>query len=153
MLAAGRERIIGRGRLHSWLPPIGLLTLVVLAALLFLYGERILNIATLQTRLAIWRDAWNLWTEFPLLGVGPGGYFWNYPAFMQPSPSADPQPAAPSLRLAGVCHRMGRRWAGMAGRVAWLVDLSPETLMAQALRMGSGRFARGFVRGAGARTG
>ena len=58
-----------------------MLTLVVGLALLLLYGERLLNFETLRSRLAIWRDAWSLWRQFPLLGVGPGEFYWNYPAF------------------------------------------------------------------------
>ncbi len=124
MIAAGRERIFGRGRLHNWLPPIGLLTLAVAAALLFHYGERILNIETLQTRLVIWRDAWSLWKEFPLLGVGPGGFFWNYPAFMEPSPSADPNlrhPHSVWLEYATGWGVVGLAW--LAALFGWMVYL------------------------------
>ena len=122
VLAAGRERIIGRGRLHSWLPLVGLLILAVVAGLLFSYGERILNFVTLQSRLAIWRDAWSLWTEFPLLGVGPGGFFWNYPAFMQPSPSADPNllhPHSVWLEYATGWGVVGLAW--LAALLGWLI--------------------------------
>ncbi len=122
MVAAGRERIFGRGRLHNRLPPVGLLTLAVVGALLFFYGERILNFETLHSRLAIWRDAWSLWTEFPLLGVGPGGFFWSYPAFMQPSPSADPNllhPHSVWLEYAAGWGVVGLAW--LAALLGWLL--------------------------------
>ena len=32
----------------------------------------------------------SLWRQYPLFGVGPGGFYWNFPAFLQPSPAADP---------------------------------------------------------------
>ena len=54
------------------------------------YGERLLNFGTLHSRFAIWRDALALWKQYPLFGVGPGGFYWNYPAFLQFSPAADP---------------------------------------------------------------
>ena len=55
-----------------------------------LYGERLLNLGTLHSRFAVWRDALALWKQYPLFGAGPGGFYWNYPAFQQPSPAADP---------------------------------------------------------------
>ncbi len=122
MIAVGRERFFGRGRFHIWLPLTGLMTLAVVAALFFLYGDRILNIATLQSRLAIWWDAWSLWTEFPLLGVGPGGFFWNYPAFMRPSPSADPNllhPHSVWLEYATGWGVVGLAW--LAALLGWMI--------------------------------
>ncbi len=116
MIAAGGERVFGRWRLHPRLLT-GLLALAVVVPLLFLYGERILNIETLQTRFAIWRDAWSLWTESPLLGVGPGGFFWNYPAFIQPSPSSDPNLLHPH----SVWLEYATGW-GIVG-LAWLATL------------------------------
>ena len=124
MIATGRERVLGRGRLHNRLLPMGLLVLAVVAALLFFYSERILNTETLQTRLAIWRDAWSLWTKFPLLGVGPGGFFWNYPAFMQPSPSADPNllhPHSVWLEYATGWGVVGLAW--LASLLGWIIYL------------------------------
>lgn len=124
MIATGQKRVLGRGRLHHWLLPMGLLALAVVVALPLLYGERILNIETVQTRLAIWRDAWSLWTEFFLLGVGPGGFFWNHPAFMQPSPSADPNllhPHSVWLEYATGWGVFGLAW--LAALLGWLIYL------------------------------
>ena len=58
---------------------VGLAVAVGLAYVL-VYGDRLLNIETVRSRLAIWLDAWSLWRQFPLLGVGPGEFYWNYPA-------------------------------------------------------------------------
>ena len=66
------------------------LTLVVGLEIVLLYGERLLNFETLRSRLHIWRDALELWRQYPLFGVGPGGFYWNYPAFLQPNSAADP---------------------------------------------------------------
>ena len=93
------------------------LTLVVGLALLLLYAERLLNIETMRSRLAIWRDAWSLWRQFPLLGVGPGGFYWNYPAFQQSSPTADPN----LLHAHSVWLEYATGW-GVAGLV-WLAAL------------------------------
>ena len=121
MIAAGGERVFGRWRFHPRLLT-GLLALAVVVPLLFLYGERILNIETLQTRFAIWRDAWSLWTESPLLGVGPGGFFWNYPAFMQPSPSSAPNllhPHSVWLEYATGWGIVGLAW--LAALLGWML--------------------------------
>ena len=91
------------------------LTLVVGLALLLLYGERLLNIETMRSRLAIWRDAWSLWRQFPLLGVGPGGFYWNYPAFQLSSPTTDPNllhPHSVWLEYATGWGAVGMVWLG-----------------------------------------
>ncbi len=66
------------------------LTVAVGLEFMLLYGERLLNFETLRSRLLIWRGTLALWGQYPFLGVGPGGFYWNYPAFMQLSPTADP---------------------------------------------------------------
>ena len=91
------------------------LALVVGLALLILYGERLLNIETLHTRLATWRDAWRLWRHYPLLGVGPSGFYWNYPAFLQTSPTSDPNllhPHSVWLEYATGWGAVGLVWLG-----------------------------------------
>ncbi len=90
MAVAARGRPLAYKRFRSWLPLIGLLAVVVGLLLIVFYGERLLNVETLRIRLAIWQNALSLWAHFPLLGVGPGGFFWNYPAFLQPSATSDP---------------------------------------------------------------
>ena len=45
-------------------------------------AERMTNSASLAQRLLTWRAALQLWQDFPLLGVGPGGFFWQYPAYL-----------------------------------------------------------------------
>lgn len=101
-----------------------LLTLLVGLALLLLYGERLLNLETLRARLVIWQGALALWRHFPLLGVGPGGFYWSYPAFLQPSPTANPNLLhAHSLWLeyATGWGLLGLAW--LAALLAWLASL------------------------------
>ena len=120
---AGRGRILGHDRLRSWLPLIGRLTAAVGLTIVFFFGERLLNIETLRTRLAIWTDAWSLWRQFPLLGVGPGGFFWNYPAFLQPSAAADPNLLHPHslwLEYATGWGAVGLVWLGAL--LGWLMS-------------------------------
>ena len=66
------------------------LAVVVGLEVVLVYGERLLNLETLSSRTLIWRDALQLWRQYPLFGAGPGGFYWNFPAFLQPSPAADP---------------------------------------------------------------
>ena len=93
------------------------LTIIVGLAIVLLYGERLLNFETLRSRLHIWRDALALWKQYPLFGVGPGGFYWNYPAFLQPSSAADPN----LLHAHSVWLEYATGW-GVAG-LAWLVAL------------------------------
>jgi len=93
------------------------LTIVVSLEIVMLYWERLLNLETLHSRLAIWRDALALWKQYPLVGVGPGGFYWNYPAFLQPSSAADPNLLHPH----SVWLEYATGW-GVAG-LAWLAAL------------------------------
>ena len=90
------------------------LTVAVGLEFVLLYGERLLNFETLRSRLLIWRGALALWRQYPLLGVGPGGFYWNYPAFMQLSPTADPN----LLHAHSLWLEYATGW-GVAG-LAWL---------------------------------
>lgn len=121
-------------RHRGWLPLAALLAVVVGLLVLF-SGERLLNSETLGARLEIWRGALRLWQHHLLLGVGPGGFFWNNPAF-QPSAAADPNllhPHSVWLEYATSWGGMGMLWLGAllswlfrklkwawSGRVSWL---------------------------------
>ena len=90
------------------------LTIAVGLEFVLLYGERLLNFETLRSRLLIWRGAFALWRQYPLLGVGPGGFYWNYPSYMQFSPTADPN----LLHAHSIWLEYATGW-GVAG-LAWL---------------------------------
>lgn len=51
---------------------------------------RLTNSATIAERLVIWQATLQMWRDHWLLGVGPGGFFWRYPAYLAWSAQADP---------------------------------------------------------------
>jgi len=90
-VAAARQEQFRLGKRSAVLLTLAVgLVLVVGLEIVQLYGERLLNLETLRSRFAIWRDALSLWRQYPLFGVGPGGFYWSFPAFLQPSQAADP---------------------------------------------------------------
>ena len=90
-VAGARQKRFRLGNLSAVLLALLVgLTIVVGLEYILLYGERLLNFETLRSRLLIWQEALTLWKQYPLFGVGPGGFYWNYPAFLQPSSAADP---------------------------------------------------------------
>ncbi|RME65347.1 MAG: O-antigen ligase domain-containing protein [Caldilineae bacterium] len=76
------------GRRTLWMAAGALLLLA--GGGLLLWGERLLNAGTLAQRVYVWRGAATLWLHFPFVGVGPGGFFWRYPAFMLPQAGNEP---------------------------------------------------------------
>ncbi len=61
-----------------------LIAIAAFGASLLLIWPRLTNSATLLNRFAIWQNTLHLWADFPWLGVGPGGFFWRYPAYVHP---------------------------------------------------------------------
>ena len=115
MAAAGRRHArFLQGRRVAVLLVVGLAVAVGLAYVL-VYGDRLLNIETVRSRLAIWLDASSLWRHYPLLGVGPSGFYWNYPAFLHTSPTTDPNllhPHSVWLEYATGWGAVGLVWIG-----------------------------------------
>lgn len=75
--------------------PRTLLALALMAgmaalAAIELLGDRLQNSETVLRRFAIWQGALDLWLAYPLAGVGPGGFFWRYPAFIMPAAVDEP---------------------------------------------------------------
>ncbi len=64
-----------------WYAPVALGAVALLLGWLLL-GERLTNSATLLHRLTIWQSSWSLWLDYIWFGVGPGGFFWRYPAYL-----------------------------------------------------------------------
>ena len=117
MAAAGRRhaRFLQGRRVAVLLVLVVGLAVAVGLAYVLVYGDRLLNIETVRSRLAIWLDAWSLWRHYPLLGVGPSGFYWNYPAFLQTSPTTDPNllhPHSVWLEYATGWGAVGLVWIG-----------------------------------------
>ena len=58
---------------------IGLLVVIIV----FWQRERFANLETLELRLELWLAALALWRDNFWVGVGPGGFFWSYPAYLR----------------------------------------------------------------------
>lgn len=92
----------------------GLLALLVLAAL---FWERAANTATFIERWIGWQATLRLWSDFPLLGVGPGGFFWRFPAYLPPDSAIDPNllhPHALWLEFPALWGALGLLWLAAA---------------------------------------
>jgi O-antigen ligase len=74
------------------------------------------NSATLGHRLTIWRSSLALWWDYPWLGVGPGGFFWRYPAYLPIGALDEPNLYHPHnlwLELATGWGVLGLVWLGV----------------------------------------
>jgi O-antigen ligase len=56
---------------------------LLIVAILLWQRERFANLETLELRLELWMAATALWRDHFWAGVGPGGFFWNYPAYLR----------------------------------------------------------------------
>ena len=122
--AARQERLRLSKRSAVLLTLVAGLTIVVGLEIVLLYGERLLNLETIRSRILIWRDALALWVHYPLFGVGPGGFYWNFPAFLQPSLAADPNlrhAHSVWLEYATGWGLLGLLWLGAL--LGWLVSV------------------------------
>ena len=124
MAASRQERFLLGKRTAVLLTLVAGMTVVVGLEIVLVYGERLLNSETLHSRLLIWRDALALWKQYPLFGVGPGGFYWNFPAFLQPSPAANPNllhPHSVWLEYATGWGVAGLLW--LSALLFWLVSV------------------------------
>jgi hypothetical protein len=105
------QSLSARGR---WLVPAALVAAVLLLAGP-LFGQRLANSATVWERLAIWQTTLRLWGDHLWLGVGPDGYFWNFPAYL-----AFDSPLNPNLRHP---HNVWLEYAVTTGTLGliWLI--------------------------------
>lgn len=81
------------------------------------FAERLTNSASVIQRVESWQAAWRLWLDYWLVGVGPGGFFWRYPAYTLESLTLDPNLRHP--------HNLWLEFATSWGAVgvAWLLSL------------------------------
>ncbi len=107
-------RIPGRRRRWAWaLLALGILALAGSLAV----APRLGQSASVQQRLWVWQAALELWRSRPWTGVGPGGFFWNYPAFMLPAAAEEPGLQHPH----NVWLELATGWG--VGGLAWLLAL------------------------------
>jgi O-antigen ligase len=111
---------LGRLRqpLARWLRPSTAVFVGIggVATLLSASWSRLTNSETLLSRLYIWQSTLQLWAEEPRFGVGPGGFFWRYPAYVTPG-----NPEINLLHPHNVWLETGVTW-GLLGLV-WLILL------------------------------
>lgn len=71
---------------HRWrqggIAVVAFAGLVVLAGAQWQHG-RLTNLETVGLRLDLWRSALAHWRDHFWAGVGPGGFFWSYPAYLR----------------------------------------------------------------------
>lgn len=91
-----------------------LVALPLVALIALLLGEaRLLNRDSVDNRLLLWQTALRLWRDFPLLGVGPGGFYWRYPAYLPLGATLEPSLRHPHnvwLELATGWGVLGLLW-------------------------------------------
>ncbi len=118
---AGRRPTPGRWTLQG-AGLLGMVGLLTLGTALWTLGERLANWESVWQRLYIWQGSLALWERFPLLGVGPGGFFWRYPAVMVPAAAREPNLLHPHnlwLEMAVLWGLAGLIWLGFLGAALW----------------------------------
>jgi O-antigen ligase len=134
-----------RWRSGNWrlaLLGVGMLALLLLIALSLLW-PRLSNSATVTSRFQIWQNTAQLWSDFPLFGVGAGGFFWRYPAYLA-GPTNEPNILHPHnlwLEIAATWGVMGLLWFGLL--LAGVLRLSRR----QAVNRAAGWLKAGLLAG------
>ncbi len=122
----GRERPRPRWAIQG--PGVlGMVGLVTLGTALWSLDQRLGNWESVLQRLHIWQGSLALWRQFPLLGVGPGGFFWRYPAVMTAQAAREPNLLHPHnlwLEMATIWGAAGLLWLGILGAVLWKLGRS-----------------------------
>lgn len=128
-----------RAHEHSRLPRCRSLTtgiiigvcgmLLGLAHMRFNLWERLLDLAPMAARWAIWQHTWDLWLKHPWFGQGSDGFYWGATANFPVSPWLNPEILHPHNVWLEILVRSGV--AGLAGMLLLCV------LLFRALRMPS----------------
>jgi O-antigen ligase len=114
----GGQRLDKAGRKWPIRPPLWVIATLALTVFLVVLSmpslwHRLANSATVANRWLIWQTTLRLWQDDPLFGVGPGGFFWRYPAYLTQA-SSEPNILHPH----NVWLEVGALW-GVAG-LLWL---------------------------------
>ena len=112
----GTMRLVKQRPVRFWLGLLLVLSLLAVVVLLLLpaISARLHNSETVSSRLRIWQATFALWRDYPLFGVGVGGFFWRYPAFLIGSIS-EPNILHPHnvwLEFAAIWGLSGLLWLG-----------------------------------------
>ena len=92
--------------------------LLLFMALAWTMPDRLLNLRTVALRIDLWEATLRLWRDHWLVGVGPGGFFWTYPAYLPFGAALEPNQAHPH----NVWLEVGVTW-GVVGLV-WLAGMA-----------------------------
>jgi O-antigen ligase len=121
LLGPGASRRLRRAPRRHWFA--GLAIALMLATLLaWALGPRLSNSATAGERLMIWSLSAALWRDYPLLGVGPDGFIWRFPALLPVDSTLDPNLRHPHnlwLELATQGGLAALAWLAAAIALAW----------------------------------
>jgi O-antigen ligase len=104
---------------------LGVILVVGVGIGLLVLGERLQNSETVLRRFAIWEGATALWSTVPWTGVGPGGFFWHYPAFIVPAAVDEPNLLHAHnlwLNVATGWGVLGLLWLGAL--LTWLIGVA-----------------------------
>lgn len=115
-IASARRPLRARRLLQIGLTAVVVLTGVAVVALIVGEG-RLLNLESVDSRLLVWHAAWQLWQHNPALGVGPGGFFWNYPAYLAPGGLTE----STLLHPHNVWLEIGAGWGALG--LTWLLGI------------------------------
>lgn len=89
---------------------------------------RLTNSASIAERLVIWQATFQMWRDHWWLGVGPGGFFWRYPAYLDWAAHADPNLLHPHNLWLEVLAGWGAVGFGWLWVVGWQVGRLATTL-------------------------
>jgi O-antigen ligase len=90
-------------------------------AVLLLLWDRLLNQQTLGLRIDLWEASLRLWLDHLLLGVGPGSFFWTYPAYLPAAGALEPNQLHPHNIWLEVATTWGLLGFGWLGILLWYV--------------------------------
>jgi O-antigen ligase len=80
--------------------------------MLSLFQARLTNSTTINSRLMVWQTTLRMWWDYPWFGVGPGQFFWRYPAYLM-QPTSEPNLYHPHnlwLELGAIWGISGLLW-------------------------------------------
>lgn len=95
---------------------VAAVALAAAAVAALLLWDRLLNHQTLNLRLDLWEASLRLWRDHLLLGVGPGRFFWSYPAYLPLGGAWEPNQLHPHnvwLEVATTWGLLGFGWLGL----------------------------------------